>query len=463
YDNEGRITSILTVARDITERRLCEQRIMHMIHHDQLTGLPNRVFAGISMEELIDRARRDEGKVALVFCDLDNFRAVNDTLGHACGDILLNAIAMRLKKTCLRSSATFCRHGGDEFLLILDGPVVRDDILRTITDIRKGLEMPFDINNQPVNISMSFGIAVFPEDGDNFETLLTKADTAKCRAKEFGRDTHCFYADKMNRRMNTSLHILTDLKQAMVANELQLYYQPLIDAKTGAITGTEALLRWEHPRKGIIPPLQFIPTAESSGLIIPIGKWIIEQACRQAAEWHKQGMTLRVAVNISPMQFKRGDLVETIRLALEASRLEARYLELELTESVIMHDTEETLKMVRQLKRLGVRLAIDDFGTGYSSLAYLKRFAVDKLKIDRCFVRDITHNADDAAIVRAIIQMAKSLGIVTVAEGVEDRETLVLLKDLGCDIVQGFLFSMALNAADFAIFCEKHSATFMVG
>ncbi len=455
YDNDGKISGVLTVSRNITERKIAEEHIAYMAHHDGLTGLPNRIFAKIRMEEVISRGERNGGKAALLFIDLDGFKVVNDTLGHSTGDVLLKMIAQRLKG-CIRANDFIGRQGGDEFLLILADPAEAVDILGAVKRLRSELESPFNINGRSLNVSMSIGVAVFPEDGNTYEVLLRKADTAMYRAKEFGRDIHCFYADEMNRHMADHLRIQNDLKRALVAGELELYYQPQITTLDQKITGAEALLRWEHPNDGMVLPSAFIPVAESSGLIVPIGDWVIEQVCHQAALWHTQGMQLNVAVNISAVQLRRGDLVKTVKSALQSSGLAPQFLELELTESVIMQDMDKTLDTVQQLKTLGVRLAIDDFGTGYSSLAYLKRFATDKLKIDGSFVRDIVHDADDAAIVQAILQMANTLGITTVAEGVEDQATVEILQGLSCDIIQGYVFSPALNKAQFQEFYTQY-------
>ncbi|MBN2231775.1 MAG: EAL domain-containing protein [Deltaproteobacteria bacterium] len=457
YDTGGVLRSVLAIGTDITRLKEAHLKIEHLARHDSLTGLPNRLTVAEQTDRAIAFAQRHGGKVALLFVDLDNFKAINDTLGHAIGDMLLIEVSQRLK-SCVREIDVVGRQGGDEFVIALPEVDDADAVAAIVSRIFRQFDQPIIAEGHTLSVHMSIGIALYPDDGDSCVSLMKMADTAMYEAKRAGRNTSSFFSEQMNRATSEHLTMQSDLKRALAANELCLHYQPQVDAMTGAITGAEALLRWEHPGRGLIPPLQFIPLAESSGLIIPIGKWIIEQACRQAASWHARGMNLSVAVNISAVQFKRGDLVETVKQALDASDLQARFLELELTESLIMQDTDTTLDAVRELKDLGVKLSLDDFGTGYSSLAYLKRFAVDKLKIDRCFIRDITHDADDAAIVQAIIQMAKTLGIATVAEGVEDQKNLELLKRLGCDFIQGFLFSPALKATDFGEFHRQYSA-----
>jgi predicted signal transduction protein with EAL and GGDEF domain len=369
-------------------------------------------------------------------------------LGHSIGDAILQKVAKRLH-LCVRESDTISRQGGDEFLLIL--PEINDpEDVRAIADkLIQTFEKPFTVHNQLLSVSASIGIAIYPYHGDDFNNLLKNSDVAMYKAKESGKNTYCFYTKKMNRDIIDQFKIESDLKSALQNNEFILHYQPQIDLATNTIAGVEALIRWNHPQHGMIPPLSFIPIAEGSGQIVQIGQWVIEEACRQAALWHSLGITVRVAVNISATQFKRGNLETVVKDALKLSGLNPKFFELELTESTMMHNLESTLQMVQSLKALGVQLSIDDFGTGYSSLAYLKRFAVDTLKIDQSFVRDIVQDQEDTVIVNTIIQMAKSLNLKTIAEGVENLDVLAILEDFGCNEVQGYHYAKPMEASEF--------------
>lgn len=455
---EGVIRSVLATGRDITERKLFEKQIEFLAHHDALTGLPNRTLAQDRMEQAIVYAKRHQTQAALIFIDLDGFKTINDTLGHSIGDAMLQSVALRLQKR-IRESDTLSRQGGDEFLLIL--PEINDsEDVRAIADkLIQAFEEPFGVHNQLLSVSASIGISLYPEHGDDFNTLLKNSDVAMYKAKESGKNTYRFYTTKMNRDIIDQFKIETDLKTALQNNEFILHYQPQIDLATHTISGVEALIRWNHPQQGMIPPLNFIPIAEESGLIVQIGQWVIEEACRQIAQWHKEGKELSVAVNISGVQFKRGDLESVVKNALRTSGINPSLLELELTESIMMHNVETTLQTVQSLKALGIQLSIDDFGTGYSSLAYLKRFAVDKLKIDQSFVRDILVDQEDTVIVQTIIQMAKNLNLKTIAEGVENKEVLKLIESYGCDEVQGYHFAKPLEAAAFENYYTAFSTT----
>jgi diguanylate cyclase (GGDEF)-like protein/PAS domain S-box-containing protein len=452
--NEDTFLGIFGIGRDITQRKKDEEKIYNMMHRDTLTGLANRMLAKNRTEQIIATAKRDKVKNAFLFLDLDDFKRINDSLGHPTGDKILKAVASRLKES-IRESDVISRQGGDEFLVILPNVKSEDEITIVAKKILAELEKPFDVNTHTLNISGSIGISVFPEDGTNFESLLQSADTAMYKAKEMGRNNYCFYTEQMKHNIIGQFKLQNDLKKALHNKEFVLYYQPQIDLSTGTITGAEALIRWIHPQLGMIPPMQFIPIAESSGLIVEIGQWVIEEACRQAAHWHQNGMKISVAVNISAVQFKRGDLLTSISDALVQSQLDPKYLELELTESIMMHDVETTLQTVKSLKALGLLLSIDDFGTGYSSLAYLKRFAVDKLKIDQSFVRGVLQDREDAVIIKAIVQMASSLNFKTIAEGVEDVNVLEIIKSYGCDEVQGYHFAKPMEALDFETFYSK--------
>lgn len=446
FNDKAELISVLVVGRDMSERKKAEERIAFLAHHDALTKLPNRILLQDRAEHAIAHAKRTRTKNAVLFIDLDKFKAINDSLGHDIGDKMLQQIASRLK-ALIRKTDTLSRQGGDEFLVILTDIHKNDDVIVIVRKILHHFEAPFNIDEHVLFTSVSIGIALYPDDGENFEALRQKADIAMYQAKESGRNMYCFYAQEMNQGVSHQLRLQNDLKNAIKNNELVLHYQPQIDLKTNRIIGAEALLRWEHPELGRIAPATFIPLAESSGLIIPIGEWVLNTACEQMAQWHQMGYYFNVAVNISAVQFRRGNLEEVVQKALHDSKLNPRFLELELTESIMIQDTAKALQTVHALKNLGVMLSIDDFGTGYSSLTYLKRFKADKLKIDRSFIVDMLKTPDDAIIVKTIIQMAKSLGLTTIAEGVEDEEVLEVIDAYGCDEVQGYYFAKPMEAA----------------
>jgi len=386
----------------------------------------------------------------LLFIDLDNFKEINDSLGHSIGDALLRAVARRLRD-CLRATDSISRQGGDEFLIVLTDVSDSTDITGVMEKIMALQMEPFHIEGYELTSSLSVGITVYPDDGNDFETLLKKADTAMYHAKDAGRNTFRFFAEQMNIDAVEQLRMHQSLTKALERNEFALHYQPLIELASGAVVGAEALLRWHHPERGMVPPASFISCAEESGLIVPIGEWVLREACRQAVAWRAAGLPeLVVAVNLSAVQFKRGDVEKSVSLALTESGLDPACLELELTESILIQDSENMLATVQRLKSLGVTLSIDDFGTGYSSLSYLKRFAVDRLKIDQSFIRDMVDDPIDAAIVYAIIQMAKALNLKTVAEGVEEERMLTLLRLHQCDWVQGYHFARPMPADEFA-------------
>lgn len=434
--------------QEIAERKATEARIEFLAYHDALTRLPNRLLAKDHMEMAMSYADRSGNKVALLFLDLDNFKTINDSLGHSIGDALLLAVAARLGD-CVRHTDTLAHLGGDEFLIILSD-VHNTDVISDISDhLLEQLARPFDVGGHDLSTSFSLGITVYPDDGDNFETLLMKADTAMYHAKDAGRNTYRYHTEKMNLDAVEHLQIRNSLRKALERGEFVLHYQPQIDLESLMVTGVEALIRWNHPVFGLVAPFRFIPIAEDSGLIVPIGDWVIAEACRQAAAWQRTGLPrMTVAVNLSAVQFRRGDLEKTIQQALAGTGLDPECLELELTESILIQDTEKMLAKVRRLKDLGVKLSVDDFGTGYSSLAYLKRFNVDKLKIDQSFVRDMIDDPNDAVIVDAIVQMARSLNLRTTAEGVENEQLLEALRTRGCDEVQGYYFARPMPAQD---------------
>jgi len=456
YNQDGKILRTVGTIQDVSERKLIEQRMEYMAHHDALSGLPNRLLIKDRAIQIIERAKRYDKKVALLFIDLDGFKTINDTLGHSVGDVLLKNVASRLQG-CIRASDTISRQGGDEFLIILPDIVDENDVSIIADKLINEFKTSFNINDHLISTSASIGVAFYPEHGTNFEQLLQSADAAMYKAKETGKNTYCFYSQQMKHNFLGIFKIQNDLKSAIENREFVLYYQPQVDLKENKIVGVEALVRWNHPELGLVPPMNFIPIAESTGLIVPIGEWIINEACSQAALWNKEGRELVIAVNISAVQFQRGNLLEVVKDTLKISGLKAKYLELELTESLLINDTENVLETVKRIKELGVQLSIDDFGTGYSSLAYLKRFAVDKLKIDQSFVRDILTDRDDATIVKTIIQMAKSFNLKTIAEGVEDKEVLDVIEEFGCEEVQGYYFAKPMCAKEF----EKYQKEFI--
>lgn len=437
---------------DISERKLAEERISHIAYHDSLTELPNRLM----LEEHFRRAMLDadqaKTKIALLFLDLDNFKTINDSLGHSTGDKLIREVAMRLAG-CLGGTDTICRQGGDEFLIVL--PALKDTnaMAPVLLKLATSLLDPFAIEDNELITSTSIGISIYPDDGADFDTLTKKADMAMYRAKDAGRNTYRFFDAQMDVDAVEHLNISNGLRRALERKEFILHYQPQFDLTSKTLIGAEALIRWNHPEQGMIPPNRFIPVAEDNGLIVPMGEWVLREACRQAADWQRSGYEkLVVAVNLSALQFKRGDLEQSVISALEDSGLDPALLELELTESILIHDTETVLATVKRLKLLGIKLSIDDFGTGYSSLSYLKRFEVDKLKIDQSFVRNLESHPEDIAIVHAIIQMAHSLGLTTIAEGVETESVGECLKLMKCDEVQGYFYARPMSVEAF----KKH-------
>ena len=429
-----------------------QERMEIMATHDALTGLPNRSLARDRFEQAAAAARRGEHSVAMLYLDLDNFKNVNDTLGHNSGDTLLKQVSGRLS-SLLRNADTVARLGGDEFLLLVpevdDGTAVAEIANKVVS----GLMAPFEVIGMEIFAGCSLGITMFPADGTDFDSLLKKADIAMYRAKEAGRNAFRFWDGEMNASVVEHVELLSAMRAALAHRDFTLSYQPQFELRTGRLIGAEALLRWRHAEMGNISPARFIPLAERSGLIIPIGDWVLQEACAQAQRWRAAGWTdLTISVNVSPVQFRRGSVETSVAQALADSGLPSGNLELELTESLLIQDSLSLSESLASLRRMGVRFAIDDFGTGYSNLAYLKRFEVERLKIDQTFVRRLTDDLQDQAIVRAIVQMASSLNLYTVAEGVEDSATLALLGDLGCQQGQGFHWSPAVPALEFEAF-----------
>ena len=425
------------------------QQLRHLATHDPLTGLPNRVLLDDRLHQAIAHADRDMRAFAVLVCDLDRFKLINDSLGHRAGDELLQEVARRLS-TVVRTADTVARFGGDEFVLIGTSIADADDAAGLASRVMEVLQAPVRIAGIDIHTSPSIGIAMYPDDGTTTQALLARADAAMYSAKQNGRGNFRRYSPGMHAGTEDRVQLESDLHNALNLNQLALYYQPKVDTRTGEVRSAEALIRWLHPTRGVVSPADFIPLAEECGLIGAIGAWVIREACRQARAWQNEGVPpLRVSVNLSASQFRDSGLVDNIRTALVDAGLEARYLEVELTESAVMSDPEQSIAILEQLSAMGVLVSVDDFGTGYSSMSYLRRFPIDKLKIDRVFIDEIVSRPEDASIVRAIVSLAHSLHLKVVAEGVETPAQLDFLKLTGCDEYQGYHFSRPLPAADF--------------
>ncbi|HQT29896.1 MAG TPA: EAL domain-containing protein [Thiobacillus sp.] len=446
-DTQGKITSLLSITRDITERKAASERIQHLAHHDALTGLANRALLHERLAQAILLAQRKNEPLAVIFIDLDRFKHVNDSLGHQAGDRLLLEVAHRLQ-TCVRTSDTLARLGGDEFILVLLDITGTHDATHVVQKIFAALQQPFLLEGRELTVTPSIGISLFPEDGRNADELIRNADTAMYQAKEAGRNTFHFYTADMNARALDLLALEAALRRALERDELVMFYQPKFELASGRMIGVEALIRWQHPEWGLVPPSRFIPLAEETGLILPIGEWALREACQQAAAWHAQGQTLTVAVNLAARQFRQPALAVRVAAILAATGLDPAALELEITESAMMHNPQQVTATLTELKHIGVRIAIDDFGTGYSSLGYLKHFPVDVLKIDQTFIRDAPTQARDAAIVQVIIDMAHALKLQVVAEGVETAAHLDFVQAMGCDLAQGYFFAKPMPASE---------------
>ena len=441
---------LIAVARDISERLQAQENLRHAASYDALTGLSNRTLFFENLRDTIELAQDKNWRVAVLCITLDRFKVINDTLGTRGGDELLRQFSTRLVR-CVKVRDSVGRLGGDEFALILTMPREQQDAVNMANDVRDSLRLPFDLHGQPAALTASIGIAMYPDDTTDPGALVKYADTAMVRAKEAGRDGYRFFTAGMNVQVLARLDLELALRGALEDSQFVLHFQPKMELNTGRIAGTEALLRWHRPGYGLVYPAEFVPVMEETGLVVRVGDWIIDEACRQIAAWNAAGVRdVRVAVNVSSRQFVEGDLEGVIKDALARHDVEPGLLELELTESALMQNAERTTEVLTRLKALGIRIAIDDFGTGYSSLAYLKRFPIDKLKIDIAFVRDIVNNPDDAAIALAIISMAHSLHMQVIAEGVETRAQMAYLRRHRCDQIQGFYFSRALPADQLA-------------
>ena len=442
------------------ERKRTEDRILHMAYYDSLTKLPNRSLFHNRLGKALEYSERYGNTFALLFIDLDNFKRINDTLEHRIGDLLLQGVAERLNQ-CVRSADTVARQGenpvantiarlgGDEFTLLLTELSAMQDAAKVAQRVLTVLSRPFNLDGHEVFVGASIGIALYPADGRDVNTLIMNADTAMYHAKEKGRNNFQFYKKSMNATALDRLHLENSLRRALKNDEFTLLFQPKIDIKTKCVVGTEALIRWNHPERGMISPAEFIPVAEETGLIIPIGEWVLKSACAQSKEWLNNGLTgspVSIALNLSGLQFRQDNLIKIVEKVIADTGIAPELIDLEITESVIMQNADSTISLLNKLKDMGVKLSMDDFGTGYSSFYYLKSFPLDNLKIDRAFINDITRSKKDAAIVKAIIAMAHTLELNVIAEGVETDEQFKLLQEFGCDEMQGFLFCRPLPA-----------------
>ena len=460
HDPSGLVTGAVIVFHDVSMSRAMALEMSHLAQHDILTDLPNRVLLKDRLSQAIAAALRNHTQIAVLFLDLDGFKHINDSLGHAVGDKLLQSVATRLVG-CVRSSDTVSRQGGDEFVVLLSEIKHAAEAAITAAKIITALTAPHVADQHSLHVTASIGLSTYPDDGLDAESLIRAADTAMYEAKGKGRNNYQFFKNDMNVRAVSRQSIEAGLRRALERHEFVLHYQPRISLETGGITGVEALLRWMHPDLGLILPVHFLSIAEDCGLILPIGQWVLRETCRQVREWMRSGLrVVPAAVNVSSLEFRSEAFLEGLRAILNDTCLDPCYLDLELTETVLMQHVESTVSVLSALKSIGVRLAVDDFGTGYSSLSYLKRFPVDSVKIDQSFLRDVTINADDATLVNAVITMAQSLNKQVVAEGVEAEDQVTFLRAHGCDEAQGNYFSTPVVAEQFARLLETGIASF---
>ena len=448
HDRHGHVTGAVMVFRDVSAARALALRMSYLAQHDILTDLPNRNMFEDRLTQAMALAHRHRRQLAVLFLDVDRFKHINDSLGHAIGDRLLQAVAKRLLD-CVRKSDTVSRQGGDEFVILLSEVVQAEDAAICAEKVLQAVRVPIRIDEHEINITVSIGIVTYPADGTSAETLLNNADVAMYHAKDTGRGDYQFFKPEMTAHALERRSLEGSLRLALAREEFVLHYQPKINLDTGTIIGVEALIRWRHPERGLVAPAHFIPTAEECGSIVPIGQWVLREACRQARGWQHAGLPpIRIAVNVSPVELRAGEFVANVLAILAETSLDPRYLELELTESALMQDSKSTAITLRALRDMGIHLALDDFGLGYSSLSYLKRFPIEALKIDQSFVRDLTTDADDASIVSAVIGMGENLRMQVVAEGVETLEQLEFLREHRCPVGQGYYFSRPLVAED---------------
>lgn len=449
----------VTIYMDITERRRSEARIKHLATHDGLTDLPNRAMFTELLSASIETARRYKKKLALLFIDLDRFKVVNDTLGHADGDALLLEIANRLRQT-LRASDVVARLGGDEFVVILPEFADEQEVAVVARKVLHAVMKPVMLHGQECRVTASIGVALYPANGNDGQTLTKNADIAMYLAKEEGKNDFRFFSTDMKTQSIERLMLETNLRQALERDEFVLQYQPKINLRTGQITGVEALLRWNQPELGMLPPLQFIPLAEETGLIVPIGRWVLKTACEQHMAWRRDGLPpVCMAINLSPRQFQHEHLLRDIDDTLATTGMRPELLELEITEGMVMRNVDRAIGLLTEIKKRGVRLAMDDFGTGYSSMALIKSFPIDTLKIDRSFIRDLPENTEDKAIADAIIGSGKALSLTIVAEGVETTDQEAFLRDHACDEMQGYLFSRPVSAENISVLLRLPTVT----
>jgi len=445
---DGEVAHYICIQHDITERKALEQRLDFMAYHDELTDLPNRALLADRFRQLCTRAQRFDSKVTLLMLDLDRFKLINDTLGHRIGDQLLIEVARRLKQAA-RGSDTVARYGGDEFVVLANDFTDNEVPVDLARRLVAAIEEPISIEGYPLHISASIGISLWPDDGDDMETLLRQADTAMYHAKELGRGQYQFYTRELNQQVSQRLRLETDLRKAIANREFEVHYQPQVDLPSGRIVGAEALVRWHHPQLGLVPPDQFIPLAEDTNLIIPIGEWVMREALCQQMAWRQAGHRLLMAVNVSVRQLDQVDFVPRLTALVEEAGVNTEDLEIEITESSVMSQPDKMLFVLNSIKSLGISLALDDFGTGYSSLSYLRRFPFDKLKIDRSFIRDIVNKPEDAAIIKTIVEIAHNLDMTVLAEGVETRQQAGHMRHSACDFIQGYLVSRPVPADRF--------------
>jgi diguanylate cyclase (GGDEF)-like protein/PAS domain S-box-containing protein len=463
HDRRGRVTGAVIVFHDVTQARAMSQRMSYLAHHDYLTDLPNRLLLDDRLAQAMSAAHRHQGQLAVLFVDVDRFKHINDSLGHAIGDELLLSIAGRLVAG-VRGSDTVCRQGGDEFVILLSTIAHAEDAALSANKILTALGMPHRINNYDLQITVSMGIGVYPDDGTDAETLVKNADIAMLNAKESGRNNYQFFKPNMNEHALERQSLESGLRHALERREFVLHYQPKMNFETESVTGAEALIRWRQPGRGLVLPEKFIPIAEQCGYIVPIGRWVLREACRQSRIWLNAGAApLPVAINVSAVELRSKGFVQGVRAVLEEAGMDPRYLEFELTETALMQDPTSTITVLNEIKALGVQITLDDFGTGYSSLSYLKRFPIDALKIDRSFVRGVCMNEGDANIVSAVINMGKSFGLKVIAEGVETREQFLRLRAQQCDEGQGHYFLAPVTADEFVkLLSSDLSATIVV-